>query len=65
MNPRRIAEEKREEREGTQKTYCRPIAIEITVTKGNQSITLSPEEYAMMSRRMENAFINSLAVVEE
>ncbi len=59
MNPRNYL--KTEQRT----TQMCPPKIEITITKGNQSITLSPEEYAMVSRRMENAFINSLAVVEE
>lgn len=53
------------EKEGIPKTYRPSIAIEITITKGNQSISLAPEEYAAVSRRMENAFINSLVVLEE
>lgn len=42
-----------------------PVMVEITIIKGNQSITLSPEDYARLQRRMENAFMNSLIVVEE
>lgn len=42
-----------------------PLQVEIRISKGNQEIRLSPEEYSRLAKRMENAFINSLIVVNE
>ena len=42
-----------------------PPTVEIKISKGYQSITLTPEEFAQVQRRMENAFIDSLVVLEE
>lgn len=63
MNPRKYG--CTEEKEGTLKTYGIPVKVEITITKRNQSISLAPEEFAKVQRRMENAFIDSLVVLEE
>jgi len=48
------------------KMPCAPaIQVEITISKGNQSIRLTPEDYARIQRRMESAFVSSLIVIEE
>lgn len=41
------------------------VQVEITISKGNQEIRLSPEEYSRLAKRMELSLSSQVIVINE